>query len=101
MISSTSDYPSADDVLAIAGEPDAVRRNLWITWSFISVFYGDYGLWMHEVDRVASGQVPYRDFSWEYPPLALMLDALAARWFSDNIAVLFTLSAIVSMCVAP
>ena len=72
---------------------------LWTTWSFISVFYGDYGLWMHEVDRVASGQVPYRDFSWEYPPLALMTYALAVRWFGDNVAVLFTLSAIVCFAI--
>lgn len=50
--SSTSDYPSADDVLAIAGEPDAVRRNLWITWSY------------YRLNRAMSAIIGDRDLSW-------------------------------------
>ncbi|HYN08780.1 MAG TPA: hypothetical protein VES67_15475 [Vicinamibacterales bacterium] len=71
---------------------------LWCTWSFIAIWWGDYGLWMHEVDRVASGEVPYRDFSWEYPPLALYLYATAVRWFGSDVSVLLTLSA--GICLA-
>lgn len=66
---------------------------LFCTWSFIGIWWGDYALWMHEVDRVASGQVPYRDFSWEYPPLALYTYALAARWLGRDVSVLLTVSA--------
>ncbi len=70
---------------------------LWCTWSFIGIWWGDYGLWMHEVDRFASGQVPYRDFSWEYPPLALATYAMAARWFGSVVPVLLTVSAVICL----
>jgi hypothetical protein len=72
---------------------------LWCTWSFIGIWWADYGLWMHEVDRVASGEVPYRDFSWEYPPLALYVYAGAVRWFGNDVSVLFTLSAAVCFAI--
>jgi len=67
------------------------------TWSFIGIWWGDYALWMHEVDRTASGQVPYRDFSWEYPPVALYLYALAARWLGGDVSVLLALAAAVCL----
>jgi len=70
---------------------------LFCTWSFIGIWWGDYALWMHEVDRVASGQVPYRDFSWEYPPLALYTYALAAQSFGSDVSVLLTLSAAICL----
>ena len=70
---------------------------LWCTWSFIGIWWGDYALWMHEVDRVAAREVPYRDFSWEYPPLALYLYALAVRWFGGSVSVLLSLSAAICL----
>jgi hypothetical protein len=52
MTSSTSDFPSAADVLAIASQPDAARRNLWITWSY------------YRLNRAMSAIIGDRDLSW-------------------------------------
>jgi hypothetical protein len=52
MTPSTSDFPSADDVLAIASQPDAVRRNLWITWSY------------YRLNRAMSAIIGDSDLSW-------------------------------------
>ena len=32
------------------------------TWHEATVFWGDYGRWLYEMDRFAHGEVPYRDF---------------------------------------
>jgi hypothetical protein len=36
-----------------------------------TLVWGDPGRWLFEGYRIAAGEVPYRDFSWFYPPLAL------------------------------
>jgi hypothetical protein len=52
MPTSTSDFPTADDVLAIASEPDPVRRNLWITWSY------------YRLNRAMGAVIGELDLSW-------------------------------------
>jgi hypothetical protein len=70
---------------------------VWLTWGFIGVWWGDYGLWLHEVDRVASGQVPYKDFAWGYPPLSVYVYGIAARLIGKDISVLLTVSAVICL----
>jgi hypothetical protein len=38
-----------------------------------TLVWGDPALWLGQGQRVAAGEVPYRDFSWFYPPLAVLL----------------------------
>lgn len=48
-------------------------------WGYTGKFWGDVGRWSHEVERFARGEVPYRDFQWHFPPLALWIEGYAAR----------------------
>ncbi|MCC6773581.1 MAG: hypothetical protein IT360_20525 [Gemmatimonadaceae bacterium] len=48
-------------------------------WGHTGVFWGDIGRWSHEVERLALGELPYRDFQWHYPPFGLFVEGLAAR----------------------
>ena len=50
----------------------------WGVWGYTGVFWGDHGTWLHEVERFANGEIPYLDFSWHFPPLALWLLGSAA-----------------------
>lgn len=43
------------------------------TWGEATVFWGDYGRWLHELERFAHGEVLYRDFYWPFPPLAVWI----------------------------
>ena len=46
-----------------------------------SLLYLDPPRWLHEFSRVARGELPYRDFSFQYPPFAAFLYGWALRWF--------------------
>lgn len=48
-------------------------------WGYTGLFWGDIGRWSHEVERLASGELPYRDFQWHYPPLGLVVEGMLAR----------------------
>ncbi|NDQ55550.1 MAG: hypothetical protein GZ088_00590 [Acidipila sp.] len=55
------------------------------TWGEATPFSGDYGRWLHEMDRFAHGEVPYRDFSWGFPPMSLWILGTTARWFGSDV----------------
>ena len=46
-----------------------------------SLLYLDPPRWLHEFARVARGELPYRDFSFQYPPFAAYLYGWPMRWF--------------------
>lgn len=48
-------------------------------WGYTTPFWGDLGRWSHEVERFASGEQPYRDFQWHFPPLGLWVEGGLAR----------------------
>ncbi|MEO6445541.1 MAG: hypothetical protein ABIZ91_19910 [Gemmatimonadaceae bacterium] len=56
-----------------------ITLHIIAVWGYTGVFWGDIGRWSHEVERLAHGEMPYRDFQWHYPPLGLWLEAMAAR----------------------
>jgi uncharacterized membrane protein len=68
-----------------------VTVNIFILliWMNFSVFdprvHPDVELYLSYADLMKNGQIPYRDFTVEYPPLALLL-LLIPRLFSANIA---------------
>jgi len=60
---------------------------------------GDTSRWLFEAQRVAAGEVPYRDFSWQYPPFSVLLLGWIMRWFGVTFAVAQVFVDIVSIGV--
>jgi hypothetical protein len=58
-------------------------------WGYSGPFSGDNGRWLHEVDRLAQGEVLYRDFIWIFPPLPLWLLGAVGRVFGTTPAVIW------------
>ena len=55
---------------------------MWALWGKLySLAYFDTGWWLQEIFRFAQGEVPYRDFTWMYPPLSLAILGYPLRWF--------------------
>jgi hypothetical protein len=46
-----------------------------------SLLWLDPARWLLEFSRVARGELPYRDFSFQYPPFAAFLYGWLLRWF--------------------
>jgi hypothetical protein len=60
---------------------------MWLRWTKMdSLLNSDPPLWLHQVSRVARGEWPYLDFSWNYPPLAALLFGWTLRWFGVSFA---------------
>ncbi|HLJ46002.1 MAG TPA: hypothetical protein VKU01_08340 [Bryobacteraceae bacterium] len=51
----------------------------WLKLS--SLASDDPGMWLNQVARAVRGELPYRDFSWNYPPLSLFVMAGWDRLF--------------------
>ena len=49
----------------------AVMAARWVKLE--SLVSADPAYWLFQVSRAAHGEMPYRDFSWNYPPLAIFL----------------------------
>ena len=60
---------------------------------------GDTPRWLYEAQRVAAGQVPYRDFSWLYPPFSVLSLGWTMRWFGVTFIVAQVFVDIVSIIV--
>ena len=52
-----------------------------------TLLWGDPSRWLFEAQRVAAGQVPYRDFSWSYPPFSVLLLGGAMKVFGVSFTV--------------
>jgi len=69
-----------------------------LRWTKMDSLYNiDPSMWLSQVGRFASGQIPYRDFSWNYPPLAIFLLGWCARWFGATFAVIQTAMDVISL----
>ena len=55
-----------------------------LQWLRFDSFWGDTGRWLFECRRAAQGELPYRDFTWQYPPLGLWVMAGAFRLFEPT-----------------
>lgn len=51
----------------------------WASWGYAGAMWTSHGAWLHALERYASGEAPYRDFAWSYPPLALWMVGGIAR----------------------
>jgi hypothetical protein len=71
-----------------------------LNWLYLPDFWGDAGRWHLEVYRAATGEWPYRDFFWQFPPFSLWLFAGAFRlfgakfWVSNGLLDLLSLGAL-------
>ncbi len=69
--------------------------HIGLTWGYQSLFWGDAGRWLHEVDRFASGQVLYRDFVWPFPPLALWVIGAVAWVLGSTVEVIWSTTSVI------
>ncbi len=45
--------------------------HIWAVWGHASSIWSEHGRWLYDLQRYAMGQVPYRDFDWSQPPMAI------------------------------
>src|ERR1051325_4681132 len=71
----------------------------WALWTkLINLSWLDPPWWLQEMFRFAHGQVPYRDYYWPYPPLAIVvfgtaLHVLGAKfWAAQTVLNAFSLA---------
>lgn len=58
-----------------------------LRWLKTESFWGDSSRWIFEAWRAASGELPYRDFAWQYPPLSLLVFGGAFHVFGASFTV--------------
>lgn len=62
---------------------------IFLRWTKIpSLVYGDPPQWLSQIARFARGELPYRDFSYNYPPLSILVLGWVARLFGTTFAVM-------------
>src|SRR6266850_4247222 len=66
-----------------------------LSWGYIGRFWLDTGRWLHEVDRFARGEVPYRDFVWPFPPMAMWILGGVGSLFGAAVGPIWTATSIV------
>jgi hypothetical protein len=70
----------------------------YLRWTKMdTLVWGDTARWLFEAQRVAAGQLPYKDFSWIYPPFSVLSLGWMMRWFGVNFSVAQLYVDIVSM----
>lgn len=80
-------------LLALAGV------HIVFTWGHLGSLWGDAGSWLHEVDRSAHGEVPYRDFYWPYPPVSIWLLGGLGTVFGSGVAPIWTMMSVVFLSI--
>src|SRR5260370_15923514 len=59
----------------------------WLRWAKLDeLLWGDPVHWLHEVSRVAAGELPYRDYSFQYPPFTAFFFGWTFRLFGATFA---------------
>jgi hypothetical protein len=79
---STTDLRNVALIVLLCGILGFLR---WVKMD--TLVLGDTPRWLFEAQRVAAGQVPYRDFSWNYPPFSVLLLGWLMRCFGVTFAV--------------
>jgi hypothetical protein len=60
------------------------------SWGHVTVYWGDYGKWLHEVERVAAGERLYSDVYWPQLPAAAWLLGAWGRLFGTDLAAMWS-----------
>src|SRR5579884_3721708 len=64
-----------------------------------SLTWLDPAHWLNEIFRFASGEMPYRDFSYQYPPFALFLYGSLLRVFGATFTTVQTITNVIDVAV--
>ena len=71
-----------------------------LVWGHLSIFWGDNGRWLFELDRVAHGARIYRDVFWAFPPLTMWLFGPVLRVIGTDLVPVWTLTMFVALLLA-
>jgi hypothetical protein len=72
----------------------------YLRWTKMdTLVWGDTARWLFEAQRVAAGQLPYKDFSWIYPPFSVLSLGWIMRWLGVSFSVAQIYVDVVSMGV--
>jgi hypothetical protein len=91
---SKTDLANLVFILALCGIFSYLR---WVKMD--TLVWGDPARWLFEAQRVAAGQTPYKDFSWPYPPLSVLLLGWMMKSFGVTFLVAQVFVDIVSLAV--
>src|SRR5258708_36039655 len=59
----------------------------WLRWAKLDeLLWGDPVHWLHEVSSVAAGELPYRDYSFQYPPFTAFFFGWIFHFFGSTFA---------------
>jgi len=64
-----------------------------------SLLWGDPAHWLNEISRFARGDLPYRDFSYQYPPFAIFFYGWLLRWFGASFTAVQLITDIIGLGV--
>lgn len=81
-------------ILALCAVIAALR---WVKLE--SLYNVDPSMWLSQVGRLADGEMPYRDFSWNYPPLTIYLLGWTAKLFGITFGVIQAAVDVISLAV--
>lgn len=71
-----------------------------LTWGYVGWPFGDYGVWLHQVERYAVGETPYSDFVWTFPPMSLWVIGGAASFLGTDLNAIWGITVSVYMLIA-
>jgi hypothetical protein len=70
------------------------------TWGRVDVFmWRDVGRWLHEVERFSAGELPYRDFSWQFPPMAMWVVGAVTRMLGPEVTVVWVTTSVLYVLI--
>ncbi len=67
---------------------------------YVHYLWGDFGWWHDLVRRYVHGEIPYKDFTWPYPPLSLYIYGWLAEAFGDSFLVLRLIPMVITVLIA-
>src|ERR1700730_10764581 len=70
-----------------------------VAWGHIISISGDVSIWLHQVERFAHGEAPYRDYYWEYPPMAMWLLGGITKLLGPKLQVIWTATALIFLLI--
>lgn len=92
--------PARSTRLAMLASLAVVLVHAASVWGYPSLWWGDNGRWLHELDRVAHGAVFYRDIFWAFPPLAMWILGGLTRIVGADLVQVWTLTTLIAIAIA-
>ncbi|MCC7162187.1 MAG: hypothetical protein IT331_06820 [Anaerolineae bacterium] len=68
-------------------------------WGYPTLFWGDHGLWLNQVERFARGEGLYTDFVYHFPPVSIWIMGTLGKLFGTNLDAMWTWTALVYVVI--